>query len=282
MISIYPTPGIHTRVSHPFLPVDIRRFSDVAKWVTRYTWSPILFNNHLRQEVNFKVSRLISLDFDNTHEQVMTLSQAVDNVFAGMMHIIGTTKNHQKPKISGKNIFPPADRFRVILMLPKKVETFEAYHYTFNKSIIHYCSDSQASGLSRLFHPCREIVSISDGEFEDFHQESPEEIRKRLAQEEVRRREAEAYCAIGKTPPYIERILKKSHYTGRNSTLYPVVAHYAQLGMAAEGIMDIIRTSKIYKDNENDREFMQDIGRSIKSATKRMGASNGERGNSCR
>lgn len=271
MISIYPNPGIHTSVSYPFKPVDIRRFSDVEKWVTRYTWSPIIFNNNLRQEVNFKVSRLISLDFDNTKEQVMTLSQAVDNVFAGMQHIIGTTKNHQLPKVTEKVTYPPADRFRVILVLPKKVATFDAYQYTFNKSIAYYNSDSQAAGLSRLFHPCREIVSISDGDYEDFYQESPEEIRKRLAQEEIRRREAAAYYKLGKLPPYVAHILKKKHCVGRNSTLYPVIAHYAQLGMPAEGIMDIIKTSNIYKDNENDREFMLDIGRSIKSAAKRLG-----------
>lgn len=275
MISIYPNPGIHTRVNYPFQPVDIRRFSLIANYITRYTWSPIIFNNMLRQERHFSTSRLIGLDFDNKDEQVMTLSQAVDNVFAGMRHIIGTTKSHQKPKVSGDAVFPPADRFRVILMLAEPVKSMEDYQYTFAKSIEYYGSDSDAAGASRLFHPCREIVSISDGFFEDFYQQSLEDKIRRQAMADIRAKEAAAYRELGIEPPYIKRILQRTVSSGRNPALYPAIRYYAELGMDILQIEEIIKTSNTYIHNSNDRQWVKGIVSSIRSAVKNHGVGNG-------
>lgn len=275
MISIYPTPGTHSSVSYPFLPVDNCRFSQLANYITRYTWSPIIFRNNERKEVNFLASRIIALDFDNTKEQVMTLSQAVDNVFAGMRHIIGTSRNHQLPKKTEKVTYPPADRFRVVLMLDRTVKNAEDYAYTFTRSIRHYQSDSDAAGLSRLFFPCREIVSISDGDFEDFYQETPQDKEKRIAKAEIMRREAEAYSVLGKVPEYVSVLLNRGYTHNRNSKMYPVIRYYAEIGCGCEEIEAILMTSKTMKININDRAFVKGIMSSIKSAVKLHGAGNG-------
>lgn len=275
MISIYPTPGSHSSVSYPFLPVDNCKFSQLANYITRYTWSPILFRNATRQENNFLAARLIALDFDNTKEQVMTLSQAVDNVFAGMRHIIGTTRNHQLPKETSKDTYPPADRFRVILMLDKTVKSADDYAYTFTKSIRHYQSDSGAAGLSRLFFPCREIISVSDGDFEDFYQESPQDKEKRLAKAEIMRREALAYHAIGRLPPFVLQRMTMGVTHNRNSMLYPVIRYYAEMGYEQAQIEAIIMNSRTMIINKTDREFRRGIVSSIKSAIKHHGAGNG-------
>jgi len=275
MISIYPTPGAHASASYPFLPVDNCRFSQLANYITRYTWSPIIFRNSTRQENNFLASRIIALDFDNTKEQVMTLSQAVDNVFAGMRHIIGTTRNHQLPKATERVTYPPADRFRVVLMLDKTIKCAEDYGYTFSKSIRHYQSDSGAAGLSRLFFPCREIVSISDGDFEDFYQESPEDKRQRRAKAEILRREALAYHAIGKMPPFVSYRMGIAVTHNRNSMLYPVIRFYAEMGYGQSEIEAIVMTSKTAEINSTDREFRRGIVSSIKSAIKLHGVGHG-------
>lgn len=271
LISIYPKPGIHTSVSYPFSPTNIQRFSDIARFVTKYTWSPIIFSNEMRREDNFLWSTLISLDFDNNEEQVMTLSQAVNNVFAGMRHIIGTTKSHQLPKDG----FLPADRFRVILQLDHIITNPSDYRYTFNKSIAHYNSDSKAAGLSRLFHPCKEIISISDGYLEDFYQETDDAKRKRVAMVETRKKEAEAYRQLGKEPPYVKHLMKKVVSSHRNPTLYPVIRYYAELGMDTIQIEEIIKTSSTYIHNINDRQWIKGIVSSIKSAVKNHGVGNG-------
>lgn len=275
MISIYPTPGIFTNINFPFSPVSPQRFSELASYVTAHTWSPIIYRENVRQERNFICAWLISLDFDNTVEQVMTLSQAVNNVFCDMRHIIGTTKNHQLPKVTENATYPPADRFRVILQLPERVTSAEEYLYTFNKSIAHYDADRGAGGLSRLFHPCREIVSIQDGYFEDYYQESEQEKERKKTMIEIRKREIAAYRLLGKDPPFIRYILSSAATLNRNTFLYPAIRYYAELGMSAEQIEEIISNSNTYIKNINDRQWIKGIVSSIKSAVKNHGVSNG-------
>lgn len=276
MISIYPKKGIHTSVSYPFNPVYPQRFSQLADFIKTYTWSPIIYRGATRREVNFNHAWLVGLDFDNTKEQAMTLSQAVENVFAGMRHIIGTTKNHQRVKVTETAAYPPADRFRVILQLQAPVTSLEAYRYTTVRSIAHYNADPDAGGTSRLFHPCREIISVCDGDYEDFYQESAEDKKKREILAEIRKREADAYRLLGKDPPFIKYLMKKSVASHRNPTLYPVIRHYAELGMDVAAIEEIIKQSTIYKNNINDRQFVRGVVSSIKSAVKNHGVDNGQ------
>lgn len=155
MISIYPEPGRHAR-ANLFIPQNIPKFSMIREQVSRFTWSPIIYKENTRKQANFLKSVIIALDFDDGE---MTLAQAVDNYFCDVRHIIGTTRSHQLEK---NGII--CDRFRVILQLERPVTTAREYRWQMKCAVKKYPIDPQATDAARLFYPCNEIVSVSDGE----------------------------------------------------------------------------------------------------------------------
>ena len=96
-----------TRYAHDFKTSRID-LDTLARGIQKCCWSAMVFRNKHRAEANFIQSDLCVLDFDDGET---TLSDAVENFFPDMQHIIATTKSHQLPK--GDK--PACDRFRVII-----------------------------------------------------------------------------------------------------------------------------------------------------------------------
>jgi hypothetical protein len=124
--------------------------------IVRYPWSPCVWKDGDKRIANFLHADFIALDFDTPE---LPLAQAV-NVFCDYIHVIGTTKSHQKDK--GGIV---CDRYRVVLRLGGRVESAEAFSATLGHAMRHYPADKACKDAGRFFWPCSEIVSVNDDGF---------------------------------------------------------------------------------------------------------------------
>lgn len=258
MISIYPKPGIHTSVSYPFVDICPQRFSSLSTYVTQNTWSPIKFRYQTRRQENFEQAILVGLDFD----EGMTLGQAKENIFCDMRHIIGTTRNHQKMKNGAI-----CDRFRVILQFEQPIKDLRTYKWNINRLTSHYESDQNAKGGSRLFYPCTEIVSMGDGYLLEV-EEPPVWFMDNSAKEA----ELNAYAKIGKVPFWLQRNLANIIAPGnRNTAIFGMAMDLSKLNFNKDYVESVLKTSQVYKDNIDDRDFIRGFEATINSIFRRAG-----------
>jgi hypothetical protein len=129
---------------------DVRR---IAAGLLRFAMSPVVFVEGRRARDNYLSGEWLALDFDDGP----TIAEARET-FANHVHIIGTTKSHQKPK--GKN--PPCDRFRLLLKLLVTITDRKDYETTLRHLVHRYGADPQCVDAARFFWPCKEIVSLSN------------------------------------------------------------------------------------------------------------------------
>lgn len=129
----------------------------IAQMITKHAWSPIIFKQGIRKQSHFISARWVALDFD---EPGITLAEAVDNIFCDHVHIIGTSKSHQKEKNG-----VVCDRFRVLLRLDKPCRDLQSYRATVSKLVGKYDADSACVDGARFFYPCTSIVSVGEDGF---------------------------------------------------------------------------------------------------------------------
>lgn len=137
-------------------PLDVTR----PEIITQSMWSPSLFEDGVRSNKSFSSTKLMVLDIDSG----LSIEQA-KKLFINFRHVIGTTRNHQKEKVSASGrITPACDRFRIILELEEVITDAKVY-----KRVWHHVKgmcpqlDEACKDPARFFYPCTEIVHIQDG-----------------------------------------------------------------------------------------------------------------------
>lgn len=211
----------------------------------------------MRDEKNFKFSDFCMLDFE-THEY--TLSQAV-NDFCDYRHIIGTTRNHQRAKKSEG----PCDRFRVVIPWKTRIENLRDFKYTMAKLAAKYDSDSNATDGARMFFPCKEIISIQDGESFDTMawQEAPSDFGKvALTAEQCIENLFTTmvnYQRTKRLPRHIEDFLFRGVVFGpeksRACCCFIVALHLFECGWNSAEIARALRASPFDREGFADMEF---------------------------
>lgn len=139
-----------------YYPVEVKSFKDLAHHVTNCVWSPIVWKLGKRKTENFSFSDFIGLDFDEslTIDFVTKILKSQN-----LKYLLGTTKSHQLEK-SGK---PACDRFRVIIPWKSRVTDFNTYRQNLERLSRMLPGDIACRDGARIFQPCREIHSFSDG-----------------------------------------------------------------------------------------------------------------------
>lgn len=139
--------------SRNFRAVDTDDPRRIAKALTGFVVSPIIYKGGHRHTNNFISSNWIGLDFDEGPSL-----EEITRAFCDVIHVIGTTKSHQI--IKGTN--PPCDRFRVFLRLPVTITSIKEYKQILAWYTKTYESDTNCKDAARFFWPCKEITSICD------------------------------------------------------------------------------------------------------------------------
>jgi len=219
--------------------------------MTRFTWSPIIFDGGIREQARFLRADWCALDFDDGE---MTLDRAVNNVFADCIRVIGTTKSHQKLKAGVR-----ADRFRVLLKFERPITSLDEYRATMVHYIEHHGADPACKDGARFFWPCQEIVDIST---EGYTQEifaapprpvwTPKPCYRELGV--IRRRSTEALRSVF---PRGEK----------NNRCFMIAKDMFDAGFEFDEILECIIKSPTYK-GVSSRELIEEISQCIRSGIK--------------
>ena len=151
MISVHPTSKLSGAGMYKYgWEIDINNDIDhVANVISSYDWCPMVFNSGIRLAENFYSADWIALDFDDPGT---TLNEARE-IFRDYQGIIGTTRNHQKPK-EKRGVMVVCDRFRVVLRLSSTVYSSETFKSTVKSYQLRYKTDASAVDAARFFFHC--------------------------------------------------------------------------------------------------------------------------------
>lgn len=142
--------------------------NQLSEIICKRSWSPISFRyvtNYKTKKGKLVTGKYRSKETSNqTSLVVADVDEGLSLVEAkaicekyGHKYIIGITKSHQKEK-NGK---PPCDRFRVILILDRAVDTGSEYELVWNhiKFLFNEKIDNQCKDSARYYAPCIAIYA---------------------------------------------------------------------------------------------------------------------------
>ena len=204
-----------------FLTVDTMDVRRLAVGICQYAWSGIVWKDGRRLKTTFLHSDFCVLDIDDT-EHRYPLAQAIQD-FADCIHLIGTTRNHQKDK-SGS----VCDRYRVVLPWSERIVERRVFEWSMKKiQANNDAIDASTLSAAQHFFPCSEIVSMStDGYTQDVYTDMPDG-RDVGPYDGVVGSKMLYYQMTGQLPGWLTSFLRTGHAPeGRR--------HYKSLGAAIE------------------------------------------------
>lgn len=227
-----------------FAPYALTSVGDLLHVVTAQVWSPLIWRDGLRTKTHFLSSCYMALDFDAgpSLAEVEAELRGTEKFF-----VIGTTKSHQKAKVSpsGK-LAPPCDRFRVIFKAKTVCTSRELYEYNMALLISYFGADKSCTDAARFFFPCVQVVSwqLGDGlawlPFDADYVPEGERYAARAAK-------LARAGAAGIMPKWVADILSGAadvHVGERHKTCYRLGATLAAMGIGEEKIICLVRGSR--------------------------------------
>lgn len=216
--------------------------------LTRYCWSPVVWQDGKRAKKNFIYAECVALDFDSGK---WSIQDCVDVVkMQGTKCIIGTTRSHQREK-NGK----ACDRFRLIYPLAKRVTDLKTYEYNVKSIISVMPADSACQDGARFFFPCLCIAYKQDGKAYPVvpppSSNTPRAKRGQKAQERV-----EYEKKFKEVPKWMRRELARGIPEGqRNTSAFRFALHLKERGIdtdtAARVLSSIVQPG--FTENELHR-----------------------------
>lgn len=263
MIMIHPD-TIHINEAHMYKKGWLGRHAptagELAKYVTTYANSPCMWGGGIRERANFRFADWFALDFD----EGMTLEEAV-KIFSPYIHIIATSKSHQKAK--GKT--PACDRFRVFLrFIPRCVDRYD-YEATADVLIKKYKAD-KCRDAARFFWPCREVISLKYWGDVVEPVDAQEIARKKAHKLKAYKAKQEKLYPGKNIPCSIDNMLRYGVAENRNNASYLVAINLAERGYSEHEIFSKIWNSPIPLNASEtvEREIRGAVSRAFGKARK--------------
>lgn len=243
------------RFSGHFETAQVTDLKRIALCMSKFVWSPCIWEHGYRLQKNFLGATLCVLDFDDGE---MTLQEAIDS-FCDMQCIIGTTKSHQ---ISKNGVI--CDRFRVVFKWECAVTDLRLYRYAMHQIMRSYPCDKSCKDGARFFYPCSNIVFLNDDP-EAFLQEVPPRIPDTF---EIYPDVAADYVDAGIIPSFFKRKFQRNYRkNNRHTAIYGYAKDLAKAGFPAERIVHEITSDSlltVFGDVDMGR-VMQAITNGIKA-----------------
>lgn len=140
-----------------WVPRKVKDLGELSWLILLYQWGPIVWRHGARSQDNFESNDILVLDFDSPEYPLAAALRG----FAGMNHVIGTTRNHQREK--GGAV---CDRYRVVVPWSRRITDLAEYRHNLRLAYsIYDHADRSCIDGARPYYPCTEIVSLEvDGE----------------------------------------------------------------------------------------------------------------------
>lgn len=250
MISYHLDPPLSVASGYAsgFKIADINDVDRLARGISSYVWSPCIWQDGRRRQENFLRADWCVLDFDSPE---MSLDQAC-RIFCDTVHIVGTTRNHQKEKHG-----VTCDRFRVMIRFSTSITALADYRHTMATVLERYPADPAPKDGARFFYPCTRIVSSASEGFTEPVLVAP--TRDELAAAARHFNRQAQHRRYGTLPPWVKDFLVKGKLCksqGRSNSVYAVARAMAELGRPLEEVLSRIAAAPIDRREFEDSELL--------------------------
>lgn len=254
MISFHPVKDmVGAAYANGFKVADTNSVMRLSRAIEGWVWSPCIWRDGVRRQDHFLRADWCVLDFDDGE---MSLREACDT-FCDMVHIIGTTKSHQKEKGG-----PPCDRFRVLLKWERPVTDLRDYRFNMKKILSRYPADPAPKDGARFFFPCTMVVQASSEGYTEGLLPTPENF------ERPNLERLKAYGQAGILPPRVrDRLVNVVPEGARNTTWYCLAKDMVRCGLDEIGIVDMIVSSKTYEGRVGP-SLLHEIAQCVRNGAK--------------
>lgn len=253
--------GDHARYKYGWKARIICGANELPGLVLHYMCSPSIWAKGIRLRENFLLAEWIALDFD---KDCPTLEEA-KQIFWPLIHVIGTTKSHQKKK--GDD--PPRDRYRVFLKLYDRCKDWRDFEATTRQWAKDTGADMQAINASQGFLPCKELYSVKYwGGLVDIVKHTPpvkKEVERRVHNQ---KKFDEKYGNKRVIPRFVKEWLTSGCRDGeRNRTCFRAGGWLSRCGFNEDEIVRMIMNSPLPVSNSPavEREVRDAVRRGISS-----------------
>lgn len=243
LISLSRSNGSHPGQHSHFYTMPIDNMHHLSEIMLHKTWSPIVWNNGVRLKETFLEATFAALDFDDGR---LTITEAIKLCdLMGVAHIIGTSKSHQKEKITPKGKIQPAtDRFRLVFKMNEATRSKDTYEYNMKEMMDLYTCDPSCKDAGRYFFGCKEIIAAKEGK-ELTWKEIPTELLSGHALTERMQQKYENYKK-GVIPLWVQSALRKGRPEGqRHKTCYMIGATLIHCGFNEQEIVGMCEKSPL-------------------------------------
>jgi len=127
---------------------------EIAKYITKHTWSGINWKKGHKKEENFIFSDWCLLDFDDPNKTI----EEIERQYCDTTYIIGTTKSHRTGNF-------PYDRFRLAIPWASRIDNIKDYRFNMEKLVEEHDSDEKCRTGAHAFYRCTEIVRVNIGDY---------------------------------------------------------------------------------------------------------------------
>ena len=250
----------HTTFKH----LNVISLAHLSAAVTQYVWSPATYRGGRRHGNNFEQCELAVLDFDQGRPTLADMRIRLERL--NVIHILSTTKSHQKQKQSGQHLLPAVDRYRVILPLAgpfnREPERFKWQMRQIHRGEFKGC-DRACKDAARFYWPSVEIVSCIDtgNYFEIIDAPTVETIAAGFEKSKCR---LESMRDIGIMPRWLRLFLAHGIGVGeRRPMIFKSAATMARLGYKDLDIQSILCNVPIDRTGITTADFERQVGRGI-------------------
>lgn len=267
MAAYYPiVPGIY-KFAKDFKNIEYLDLKYLGAIAAKYTWIPAALREPYREKKNFLFSDFVGFDVDNTGEVIYPLAQAI-NDWCDSMCVIGTTRSHQKEKVTDKNIvYAPQDRFRIITQWERRIDTIEEYEYNVTRIIkLNEAFDTSCKDATRAFYPCQSIV------FANFHgiKQPVIEYKNSKAHIVKQLRKSLFPNKNNSISEHVKDFIEKGIVfgEGRNVSVYITTLELLRCGIDLEKVVALIEKSPFDRASFSNQEMMRTIESAVNTIEK--------------
>jgi hypothetical protein len=248
-----------------FNTIEVSTLKKLVAVTSSTVWSPCRWQTDVRLMKNFAGCDIAALDFDGG-VKLAAVAYKVDRL--GITHVIMTTKSHQVEKRTGTKVYPPRDRFRLIMPLDQPMHT-EIDRYKWQMAWLQWQypgSDKACKDPARYYFPGTKLVQFRDNNRYLCLPTAPscDEIAERYRTSISHTRNQ---VAAGVYPRWLREFLNRGVPTGeRRPTVFKAAACLCRCGIDPEKIEQLIKAAPIDRCGITEKDLMRHITNGIKTA----------------
>lgn len=248
--------------------VSVNTAEGLAKYVDRYQTSPAVWvkkpgTKSQRCKENFVYADWIVVDVD----EGVSLDYALKQI-APYHHVIGTTKNHQKPKKSQKDpkTLVVMDRYRFYVKLSRRVSCIHDYEFTGKRWAKLFVADNSVAYAQGMVAPIKIVRCNSFGrtaEPVDGKYMHAQQLKRQLSNQKT----MDFHVKEKSMPLWIRSVLKGGCHQ-RNKTAFYIAVKLFQIGFTYSEIVDAIQRSALTAKGRDHEFTLEEIEKVVLNAEK--------------